>query len=109
MPDSVDGVSDGQDFYAGPGRSIVRRSGAMVCGAGADGKDVQVGRHRARPGVRDGYLGGHRLVESGCRSREHHDQVMVVAHTWGTDILYADIGHGAADDKSEIPAHRARA
>ena len=77
----------------------------MVGRVGADGKDVQIGRHGAVPGVLNRQLGGHGLVEAGGRSRKHHRQVMVVAHGRWTCILYAHVGYGAANDRGKIPRY----
>src|SRR5258708_3432168 len=80
----------------------------MVGTAGANGKNVQVGRERARPGVINRELGRHRLVEGGCWRREHYGQVMVVAQAWWANILYPDVDHRAPSDRSESPRHRPR-
>src|SRR6267143_4483534 len=81
----------------------------MVGAAGADGEDIEVGRHRAGPSVFYGQLGRHRLVEGSRWRREHDGEVMVVTHARWADVLYAHVGHGTAPDGSEIPRHRARA
>jgi hypothetical protein len=69
---------------------------------------VQIGRQSARPRIFKGELGGHRLIESSGRGREHHAQIVVIAHAWRTDILNPFVYDRAAAHGGEVPGQWTR-